>query len=303
MSIPEQENERHWWYYRKNGKVKGPFAAGLLSRYILLGRLALDDEVSHDKQTWRVVKSTRELIPDVMKGDMNDPFVRERLKAARRWADERYRGERRYSEEEQAGADRQAGDRRHVESEEEIAYRQHRNKRLGIGVRGENTVLGWLLLIASLIAIGYAGYFAYTHQSEDKPVDCNSAPAEGVNWRNCAMQGLNLQAINVSKSELNNANFTGADLKGARLSDSDASYTNFSLARLTGADFRNTMLLGANFRNASLRDADFSGADLSFANLADADITNIKLENANLSKAIWVDGQPCLQGSVGGCLR
>ena len=77
------------WYLRKNGEVKGPYPAGLISRYILLGRINDGDEVSGDGEEWLVIRDIPELIPDVMKGDASDPLVQERLQAARRWADER----------------------------------------------------------------------------------------------------------------------------------------------------------------------------------------------------------------------
>ena len=301
--MTEEQNERHWWYFRRNGKVGGPYAAGLVKRYILLGRLSMDDELSTDKETWRAVKSVRELIPDVMKGDMDDPFLRERLKAAQRWADERYRGDRRYSEEEVANQERKVGDRRNEETPEMLEYREKRRKRLGIGLRGENTVLGWLLLIGSLIAIAYAAYFVYTHQSEEQPVDCASSPAVGVNWRNCSMEGRNLARANVSQSELTNANLSGVNLQGANLSESNLAYVNFSIANLNNANLRSAMIKGANFRRATLRGADLSNADLSFAILTGADITNIKLDGANLANTIWVDGLPCAANSIGGCLR
>ena len=85
------------WYLRSHGQVKGPFPAGLVSRYILLGRINDGDEVSSDGNEWIVIRDVPELIPQVLKGDASDPIVLERLQAARRWADERSevrRGER-----------------------------------------------------------------------------------------------------------------------------------------------------------------------------------------------------------------
>ena len=77
------------WYIHRNGKVEGPYPAGLVSRYILLGRLEESDRISPDGQEWVSVKDVPELIPKILNGDMNDPYVRDRLLAARRWADER----------------------------------------------------------------------------------------------------------------------------------------------------------------------------------------------------------------------
>jgi len=42
--MTDRQHERHWWYFRINGKISGPYAAGLVTRYILLGRIGMDDE-------------------------------------------------------------------------------------------------------------------------------------------------------------------------------------------------------------------------------------------------------------------
>jgi hypothetical protein len=39
------------WYTRREGIVRGPFEPGHITRYILLGRIRLDDELSHVQ--WR----------------------------------------------------------------------------------------------------------------------------------------------------------------------------------------------------------------------------------------------------------
>src|SRR3569623_396783 len=79
------------WYVRRGDEVKGPYPSGLITRYVLLGRVRADDEVSMDGATWGLVSDHPDLIPSVMK---NPDAAPQRLEAARRWADERD-GERR----------------------------------------------------------------------------------------------------------------------------------------------------------------------------------------------------------------
>ncbi|MCU7819517.1 MAG: DUF4339 domain-containing protein [gamma proteobacterium symbiont of Lucinoma myriamae] len=80
--------ESQLWYLKINGRVKGPYASGLISKSILLGRIHPSDLLSQDKQVWRKASSIKEVMPDVIK-HRNDPNYKERLRAARRWADER----------------------------------------------------------------------------------------------------------------------------------------------------------------------------------------------------------------------
>ena len=57
---PEQQPE---WYMRRQGTVRGPFCAQQITRYILLGRIGLQDELSSDLQTWRRVNSFTDVLP------------------------------------------------------------------------------------------------------------------------------------------------------------------------------------------------------------------------------------------------
>jgi hypothetical protein len=54
------------WYTRRDGIVRGPFAPAHITRYILLGRIRLDDELSHDRITWRLTRSVATLLPAEM---------------------------------------------------------------------------------------------------------------------------------------------------------------------------------------------------------------------------------------------
>lgn len=83
------------WYTRRDREIRGPFPAGLISRYILLGRITKDDELSVDQVSWQRVSEKPELIPDEMKVDLTVPENQEKLRIARMREDEREVGDRR----------------------------------------------------------------------------------------------------------------------------------------------------------------------------------------------------------------
>ena len=54
------------WYTRREGVVRGPFAAGDITRHILLGRIRLDDELSRDRVSWSQARTLTGLLPHEM---------------------------------------------------------------------------------------------------------------------------------------------------------------------------------------------------------------------------------------------
>ena len=83
------------WYMRREKEIRGPFPSGLITRYILLGRLREDDELSTDQISWQPVSDNPDLIPDEMKLDLSIEENREKLRIARMREDEREAGDRR----------------------------------------------------------------------------------------------------------------------------------------------------------------------------------------------------------------
>ena len=87
-----QESEKIW-YTRRDGVMRGPFTAENISRYILLGRIDLDDEVSQDRETWIVAGHLDSLLPAELKSQSSwDDY--QKLVTAHMQADER-KGDRR----------------------------------------------------------------------------------------------------------------------------------------------------------------------------------------------------------------
>ena len=83
------------WYTRREKEIRGPFPAGLITRYILLGRIREDDELSVDQLSWQLVSDNPELIPEELKLDLGVPENQEKLRVARMREDERESNDRR----------------------------------------------------------------------------------------------------------------------------------------------------------------------------------------------------------------
>ena len=290
------------WYIRRRGEVKGPYPAGLVSRYILLGRLQMTDEVSGTGQDWLPVKDVPELIPKILQGDISDPVIQERLKAARRWADERDRNRR--GEEIDRSKEREyrrGGDRRDEEVSEVV---DHRLSRLGreqeVFAQSQNR---WaMLMIAGTVAV-VSGIFIlfYRPPTPSLTTDCQSKAAPHVNWNNCVMDGARLDERDLSGASFYSTSLIGASLRHSTLKGSNLSYAALSIGNLEGADLRQATLIGANLRRARLVNTLLDGANLSYADLNGADLSGASLHDAKLDNAIWVDGRRCQPHSLGAC--
>ena len=291
------------WFMQRNGKVEGPFASGLISRHILLGRLQMDDKVSQDGQEWQFVKDVPSLIPDILNADEDDPLQQERLMAARRWADERLATDRRdIDADARADERREARDRRDLELDD---VTEHRNILRGRARKGQaqGIFTAELFLTAVVILIGWAGYYAYQNQPKEVVIDCQAVPKFAVNWTNCILLNKDLQSANLENALLLNARLASANLQSANLRNANMSYIELSRANLIGADMSLANLKGANLVSADLRGALLVNADLSFANLTGANLRNANIDGARLSKTIWFDGSTCAAGSIGECLQ
>ena len=298
------EHQIRGWFVRRGNKVAGPYHKGLVSRYILLGRIKLSDELSTDRENWRPVTKLPDLIPEVMKGDMSNPMVQERLKAARRWADERDESERRDSRDGDPEHGRsRSGERRDYEELEFSRGREARQRR-GLGAGGRRqAMLGWVVIFTLATILSATGIYTYITMEPEIEIDCAAKPAPGVNWRNCKLPGIDVAGADLSNAILRSAKLTGARMQNISLAASDVAYADLSLADLSNGDLRGTILVGASLRNARLRQADLRHANLGFTDFTGADIAGVLFEGANMSRAIWVDGRECAQGSLGQCGR
>ncbi len=287
------------WYYRKQGVVKGPFPKRMISNFVLLGRLKLQDLVSVDREHWSRIIDNRELIPKEMLS-VKTAADKERLLLARRREDERRR-----HPDAHGGTDKRRAERRQGEDQALARGRQFRNG-LSSGTTKEKSYrlrLAGLLLVIG-VGIGIAVYHGLHDDLQQGPaVDCNTPPAPKLNWSNCTLEGRKAALKNLSGALIKNANLAGADFHGANLSNAVLDYTNLSTANLSYADLSGASLVGSGLRNADLTYTRLTGADLSYANLRGARIGGAQLKGAKLDRAIWIDGTLCALGSVGVCRK
>jgi hypothetical protein len=284
------------WYVRNKNKVIGPFPTGQIQQEILLGRISVQAEVSKDKEDWRPLRQCPQLIPTALKADAADEHARERLAAARRWADERRR-ERREDETDPA---RKTPGRRSREDYETLEYRGHREAVMQtLHPSKERFVTVALLVIALLVGGLYVGV-NWVPVLPAGP-QCEAVAKSAVNWRQCNKAGLQLPNSDLSGATLNSTNFDGANLAGTKLVNADLAYADLSNSNLRASNLQQAHLKGASLRAADLSKANLVKADLSYADLQNAKLDESVYTDADFSHAIWLDGKHCLAGSIGVC--
>ena len=296
------------WYTRRGGQVRGPFPAGLVSRYILLGRVHEGDELSVDREEWQPLSAFPQLLPSALRrpGEPTDEGGHlQRLKDARRWEDERSGTDRRDREAdagEFARQRRRFSDRRQPEPVELVQHRLTKVHLRSVAAPGRERYLPQLLI--ALVLLGGVGLLAYYYPNSNiKPAsECQAAPHPGVNWSNCALEGVELAGQDLRGAILKNANLSGADLRQTQMQGNDLSYSNLNSSDLSAAELSGAKMKGVNLRNANLANTHLSGADLSYADLTGANLENVDLSGANLENAIWIDQTLCGPGSIGQCL-
>jgi hypothetical protein len=118
MMTGNPENTR--WYARRNGTVRGPFAVEYVSRYILLGRIRLNDELSRDGSSWQPVTDFPQLLPrELTRLESWDDY--HKLVMARIKYDERVSERRQGRTAQISGRDRRTGkERRSIDSNTEF---------------------------------------------------------------------------------------------------------------------------------------------------------------------------------------
>ncbi len=112
------------WHARRDGHVRGPFTSDELRRYLLLGRIRLEDELSRDGVEWRPVSALPHVIPEEMR-DVRTAADRRRLNWARAQVDERSGGDRRLGAQRLAPPviERRGPDRRRPEDPQLVWFR------------------------------------------------------------------------------------------------------------------------------------------------------------------------------------
>ena len=280
------------WYIRKDDQVFGPYPNQLISRYLILGRLTLESEISQDQKNWVSVDHYKSLVPELLL-NAHTPEGAKALMLARIREDER-----------SAKAD-DAGSETERRIDEDQIVKLHRQLRDDIlnRYRNQPAINSRNIILVLAVAVSLiAAFFSYRPASNDSGSDCDAPAAAGINWSMCNKQGQNLAGLDLSSSFFTSAILNNVDLSRSLLTGSDFSYANLSGAEMQQSQLRNAALIGANLRHTNLLNANLEAANLSYAELEGARLEGAKLDNARFDNAIWIDGRHCLPGSIGGCL-
>ena len=278
------------WYIKKDDKVQGPFPNQLISSYLVLGRITLQTTVSQDQVHWIPLKQFPALVPEVVL-NAGTAAGNKALMLARVREDER--SAKQEDEENERRADEDQIIKLHRQLRDDV-LKSYRHKPLA----SAKWIVAVLLLIVGLLLL-----VLWLNPSDKKvSADCNQLPKAGVNWSFCRKQGQSLAAMDLSGANFNSTLLQAADFSRSNLQRADLSYADLSQTMLTQANLQGAKLLGANLQQAKLQGANLASADLSYAELMGAQLEGANLKGANLSNAIWINGQTCLNGSVGACL-
>jgi len=298
MNSPDNPQPQQW-YVRNEKGIKGPLPTGIVRRYILIGRITNEHELSNDKKDWKTLSELSFLVPDVMQSDSEDDFAEQRLQAAKRWADERM-------ETPQGSGFHKSIDRRESLTERDegnyIAHSNHLQEVLEKKRSQKLKVIVTSLFFASLLIAAVATIIMNVEPKMDVEIDCKAAAEPNVNWSNCQLEGVVYNNVNLRSALLRNINLTGGALTNSLLRDADVSYSVFSFADISGSDFSSARLIGATLKGANLDSVKFRDADLSYADLSGANIVGVDISGAKLDNAIWISGRECLPGSIGECV-
>ena len=306
------------WYTKHEGKIHGPFPAKVITQYLLLGRFKPTDIVSLDKLSWLPISEFEELLPEelpennaVFSDADSDPeankWREERIKATRRWMDERTserRLEETISNRMKTEQIRRTGDRREVvESSDVLALRKNYAMRDQLLNMGKEKFFGVVILLVLLGIVLIAGVVLYSPVNPVKvglgafSPNCKETAKKQVNWSSCDKQGSWLRGVDLTSANLKSTHFNSAELNNSNLS-----YANLVNADLSYANLNGAKLYGANLTEANLSFADLGGADLRQADLRGATLATAAFVDARLDGAIWRDGTICAPASVGECL-
>lgn len=296
--MTQRRAEHQLWFTRRRGAVSGPYPSGLISRYLILGRLDLTDELSVDRQNWQPVLAHPALIPPVLLLP-DDAEGREARLQARLREDER----RNIDHAGEQAAGHPAVERRAPEPVEFVHHRAQRHRL--VQAERRETVPGsvpWMLAgVAVMLVLGLLLLQGDGSQALSQP-DCMAPAAPGVNWSYCRKSGLDLQGVDLSGSVLTSADLMAARLAGARLSGADLDYADLRRADLRDCNLVEASLVGAILQDTLLDGARLSGANLNYADLRGTSLEGVNLEGVRLGRTVWTDGRVCAEGSVGQCL-
>jgi len=289
-----EKTKKNMCYIRRGKRVLGPYPVGQAQKFLILGRISFEDEVSFDRKQWSNIGCVPSFIPRALRDKSAE---NQALLARAQWREDERSGECEHH------SDGVKQDRRRPEASSVVMRRTQKTdqmkKRLIMKERSK-----WPVLVSFMVAGLVLCWGVWTSLQEQEQVSeptCRAPAAIAMNWSGCRKDKLDLANVDLQEAILTTAKFNQSNLKGAMLADVQAEYADFGHADLSYAVLDGGHFKGASFRYADLSYVKLEAADLSYADLTGANLGGASLEGTNFSHTIWFDGRMCLLGSVGGC--
>mgnify|MGYP000347165282 CR=1 FL=1 len=282
------------WYTRQNGIIKGPFPVSVIKNNCVLNRLdATEDEISLDKENWQTIENAIKIKHD-------EKSVQQQKKRL----DERNGFDRRFPQNDDAIVyQRRETERRSPETNEEVKQRQFHTLLMSKFRHRKQHIFWPLLLLFIVISSLSILSIIYSKPLPISQINCQTIGGPNVNWSNCLKPRSNLVSQDLRDSQLRNSQLVGSNMMNTNFSRADMAYSDLRFSNLSYSQLNNTLLQGANLKNADLSFSDLSHADLSYADLTNAILIESNLDNTRFDNAIWIDGETCLAGSLGRCIK
>jgi hypothetical protein len=296
-----KDNKQKLWFIRRGETIKGPFPSGTLRRFMLLGRVVPSDQVSLDRKNWQGVMDVPEVVPPEIRKAAAEGNLYEVL-PTRLGEDERKGTERRNKKEDIKYENQRKGQRRQEESGLVKRHQLSKTQLIELYKKRKTPYLAFLVVsIVVFLTLGIGLYIGAPDEIPDP--DCNAKAAPGVNWRNCRLDAVKSESVNMRGAILNSSILRLAKFSGGIFNKADMQYADLSGSDLSYSEIADAKMKGINLQNADLTNADLTNSDLSYANLKNSKLGGAKIDGARLSKAIWIDGSVCGPGSVGKCVK
>lgn len=281
--------------------MSGPHPEGLICRYVILGRIRANDQLSRDQQDWYTVAEVEDFFQAWQEGPMGETDPKRKFRSLAR-ACERSGKDRRQEQTptEEQRQQRSGEERRAPEAEELVQLRNAQTINLKYSPLANASAWRWVIPII-VITLGSLLWLFAIQKEKSVARSCGDLTSSPVHWNDCQLAKANLEGLDLAQANLRNANLRSARLQGVSLRGADLAYADVRSSDASYADLAESRWKGAQMQGMDLSSASLQNADLSYANLTDAQLGGADLRGARLDNAIWIDKRVCVTGSVGIC--
>jgi hypothetical protein len=234
-TMPKDDvNKPNSWFVRHEGLVVGPLDSARIRHLLLEGEIDLQDQISPDKQSWKVITQAPGVVPLQMRAADGDKEALAKV-AARELADARdTRQENRFP-------------------------------------APALTIV--LLLVTAVVSYSlWYGMPEATdepvcHAPPSPGVNWRNCLFDALDVGAASLAGANLNSAVLRYAKLSTTDLSHADLRYANLAHADLRHARMRSTAMVGVNLRNADLRGADLSHADLRFADLSNSRIDEANL------------------------------------